>query len=178
MLRVRLCLSFIKSKILFSCRCALHKLFLSGRLVLSVNFSLKLHSVRTEKSQVFTSQHRKHGLLTIYCNHDCFVLYLGWYTYWKPYREFATDMAGFAVNVNLILRHPEAAFPTRVRIGELEDVFLRQLVTRDELEPRAANCTQVGHPPFTSGQPVTMSTNHSCSFLVTRFWCGTLGRRR
>ena len=92
--------------------------------------------------------------------------------------EFATDMAGFAINVNLILRHPEAAFPTRVRIGELEDVFLRQLVTRDELEPRAANCTQVGHPPFTSGQPVTMSTNHSYSFLATRFWCGTLGRRR
>ena len=63
-------------------------------------------------------------------------------------------MAGFAVNVNLILRHPEAAFPTRVRIGELEDVFLRQLVTRDELEPRAANCTQVGHPPCAFGQHV------------------------
>ena len=51
-------------------------------------------------------------------------------------------MAGFALNVDVIRRNPDAWFPTRVRIGELEDVFLRQLVMRAQLEPRA-DCKKV-----------------------------------
>ena len=56
---------------------------------------------------------------------------------------FAMDMAGFAVNLELILKHSNAEFPLRVRRGELETDFLTQLVTRDQLEPRANNCTKV-----------------------------------
>ena len=67
----------------------------------------------------------------------------GWRTYWKPERRFGMDMAGFAVNLTLIINKPNVLFPSRVLRGELESDFLSQFITRDQLEPRANNCTTV-----------------------------------
>ncbi|XP_019624692.1 PREDICTED: galactosylgalactosylxylosylprotein 3-beta-glucuronosyltransferase 3-like [Branchiostoma belcheri] len=66
-----------------------------------------------------------------------------WYTYWRPERPFAIDMAGFAVNLQLILENPQAKFELRVRRGYLESSLLEHLITMDELEPLADNCTKV-----------------------------------
>ena len=67
-----------------------------------------------------------------------------WFTYWKPDRPFAMDMAGFAVNVELLFDFPEASFKLKVQRGYQETELLRQLVTMDQLEPKANNCTKVG----------------------------------
>ena len=47
--------------------------------------------------------------------------------------------AGFAVNLDLILKK---VTDFNIRIGYLESDFLEQLVTLEELEPKA-NCTKV-----------------------------------
>ena len=51
-------------------------------------------------------------------------------------------MAGFAVNLWVVLAHPEATIPTRV--SYLEDGFLRRLgLEHQDLEPLANECTEV-----------------------------------
>ncbi|KAK0054858.1 galactosylgalactosylxylosylprotein 3-beta-glucuronosyltransferase 1 [Biomphalaria pfeifferi] len=68
----------------------------------------------------------------------------GWYTYRKPNRPFATDMAGFAINLNLIHQHPKAKFSNTFGAGRQESTFLTFFnLTLDELEPKANMCTQV-----------------------------------
>ena len=70
----------------------------------------------------------------------------GWYTYWKPNRAFAMDMAGFATNLQLFLERPDAWFVTDAGRGNLESSLLSQLgVTFEDLEPRADNCTKVSY---------------------------------
>lgn len=64
-------------------------------------------------------------------------------TGWKPERSFATDMAGFAINLTLILSKPDAVFSYKMEKGNLESDFLSLLITKDELEPLADNCTKV-----------------------------------
>ena len=64
-------------------------------------------------------------------------------TNWYPERPFAMDMAGFAINVKLILLYKDAKFKSRVKRGYQESAFLEQLVTKEDLEPKAANCTKV-----------------------------------
>lgn len=67
-----------------------------------------------------------------------------WYTYWKPNRAFAMDMAGFAVNLQLILDHPNAWFVMDAGRGNLESSLLSQLdVKLEDLEPRANNCSKI-----------------------------------
>ena len=68
----------------------------------------------------------------------------GWFTYWSPNRTFAMDMAGFAVNVRLLLENPEAVFNYNIARGEQESYLLSQLVSVADLEPKANNCTKVG----------------------------------
>jgi galactosylgalactosylxylosylprotein 3-beta-glucuronosyltransferase 3 len=69
---------------------------------------------------------------------------IGWFTAWKPKREYAIDMAGFAVNVRLVVEQPTAGFSYSVARGEQETYFIRQLISGlSELEPRANNCTEV-----------------------------------
>jgi len=69
---------------------------------------------------------------------------VGWFTAWKPSREYAVDMAGFAVNVKLIVERRTAGFSYSIPRGEQETFFLRQLIDGvSELEPRASNCTEV-----------------------------------
>ncbi|GCB62575.1 hypothetical protein scyTo_0004272 [Scyliorhinus torazame] len=69
---------------------------------------------------------------------------VGWYTGWRPDRPFAIDMAGFAVNLKVILSHPKAVFKrSGSQPGMQESDFLKQITTVQELEPKAANCTKV-----------------------------------
>ncbi|KAM4547115.1 galactosylgalactosylxylosylprotein 3-beta-glucuronosyltransferase 1-like isoform 2-T3 [Fundulus diaphanus] len=68
----------------------------------------------------------------------------GWKTVFDPQRPFAIDMAGFAVNLGLILSKPQAYFKLRgVKGGYQESSLLKELVTLNELEPKASNCTKV-----------------------------------
>lgn len=67
----------------------------------------------------------------------------GWLAGWKPDRAFALDMAGFAVNLSLLLRETEAEFSIDAPRGFHETRFLEKLVTREELEPKADMCKKV-----------------------------------
>ncbi|XP_041864438.1 galactosylgalactosylxylosylprotein 3-beta-glucuronosyltransferase 1 [Melanotaenia boesemani] len=68
----------------------------------------------------------------------------GWKTVFDPHRPFAIDMAGFAVNLSLILSKPQAYFKLRgVKGGYQESSLLKELVTLSDLEPKASNCTKV-----------------------------------
>uniref|UniRef100_A0A8C3UWI1 Galactosylgalactosylxylosylprotein 3-beta-glucuronosyltransferase n=1 Tax=Catharus ustulatus TaxID=91951 RepID=A0A8C3UWI1_CATUS len=68
----------------------------------------------------------------------------GWKTVFDPHRPFAIDMAGFAVNLRLILQRSQAYFKLRgVKGGYQESSLLRELVTLSDLEPKAANCTKI-----------------------------------
>lgn len=71
----------------------------------------------------------------------------GWKTVFDPHRPFGIDMAGFAINLRLILFKPQAYFKLRgVKGGYQESSLLRELVTLNDLEPKAANCTKVSLP--------------------------------
>ena len=75
----------------------------------------------------------------------CAAQVTGWFTYWKPQRPFAMDMAGFAVNLRLILQHPTASFSNAVQRGYQESTLLTGLgVMLSDLEPKANSCTKVG----------------------------------
>lgn len=76
----------------------------------------------------------------------------GWKTVFDPHRPFAIDMAGFAVNLRLILQRSQAYFKLRgVKGGYQESSLLRELVTLNDLEPKAANCTKVRSLPSHAG---------------------------
>ncbi|CAK9294206.1 unnamed protein product [Gordionus sp. m RMFG-2023] len=63
--------------------------------------------------------------------------------FFGPNRPFPLDMAGFAVNTDLLLSVPEAEFKVETNVGLVETSLLKHLVTRDQLEPLADNCTKV-----------------------------------
>ncbi|XP_061565440.1 galactosylgalactosylxylosylprotein 3-beta-glucuronosyltransferase 3 [Cololabis saira] len=65
------------------------------------------------------------------------------HTGWRPSRPFPMDMAGFAVSLKLVLTNQEACFDGEAPMGFLESSFLNGLVTMDELEPKADDCTKV-----------------------------------
>ncbi|XP_075053482.1 galactosylgalactosylxylosylprotein 3-beta-glucuronosyltransferase 1-like [Mixophyes fleayi] len=68
----------------------------------------------------------------------------GWKTVFDPTRPFAIDMAGFAISLRLILERPHANFKLEgVKGGYQETSLLKDLVTMDGLEAKAANCTKV-----------------------------------
>uniref|UniRef100_A0A8C5QIU5 Galactosylgalactosylxylosylprotein 3-beta-glucuronosyltransferase n=1 Tax=Leptobrachium leishanense TaxID=445787 RepID=A0A8C5QIU5_9ANUR len=69
---------------------------------------------------------------------------VGWKVKYAPTRPFAIDMAGFAVNLNLILENPKALFQINAKGGYLEPSFLIDVVQMKDLEPKANNCTKVG----------------------------------
>lgn len=81
---------------------------------------------------------------------------VGWYTYWKPQRKFAMDMAAFAVNLHLILDNPTAEFRMTAGRGNQESVLLSQLgVELSDLEPKANNCREVHSSLFKLTYKVT-----------------------
>ncbi|XP_012559154.1 galactosylgalactosylxylosylprotein 3-beta-glucuronosyltransferase 3 [Hydra vulgaris] len=66
------------------------------------------------------------------------------HTNWAPDRSFPLDMAGFAVNLNLLLKEkPKVVFDINAKRGYLEPTFLESITTIDQLEPLANNCTEV-----------------------------------
>ncbi|XP_021201548.3 galactosylgalactosylxylosylprotein 3-beta-glucuronosyltransferase I [Helicoverpa armigera] len=67
----------------------------------------------------------------------------GYNAWWKPFRPFPIDMAGFAINATLFLEHPEAKFSRKVQSGFQESEILKYFTTKEELEPLADNCTKV-----------------------------------
>ncbi|XP_012538578.1 galactosylgalactosylxylosylprotein 3-beta-glucuronosyltransferase I [Monomorium pharaonis] len=68
---------------------------------------------------------------------------IGFNAVWKPDRPFPLDMAAFAINVELLLKHKDAWFSYEVQGGYQESEILRQLVTKNQLEPLADCCTKV-----------------------------------
>lgn len=68
---------------------------------------------------------------------------IGFNAAWKPDRPFPLDMAGFAINLGLLLKHEDAWFSYDVQGGYQESEILRQIVTKDQLEPLADCCTKV-----------------------------------
>lgn len=67
-----------------------------------------------------------------------------WFTYWKPRRPFAMDMAGFAVNLHRFFEFKEAKFDYNVPRGYQESVLLQGLqVKMTDLEPKAELCTKI-----------------------------------
>lgn len=73
----------------------------------------------------------------------CVLEVVRFHTGWRPSRPFPMDMAGFAVSLKLVLTNPEACFDGEAPMGFLESSFLQGLVTMDELEPKADNCSKV-----------------------------------
>ncbi|XP_033219617.1 galactosylgalactosylxylosylprotein 3-beta-glucuronosyltransferase I isoform X2 [Belonocnema kinseyi] len=67
----------------------------------------------------------------------------GFNSVWKPDRPFPVDMAGFAINLKLVLGKEDAWFSYDVQGGYQESEILRRMVTKDELEPLAGFCTKV-----------------------------------
>ncbi|KAM4722824.1 galactosylgalactosylxylosylprotein 3-beta-glucuronosyltransferase 1-like [Rhinophrynus dorsalis] len=68
---------------------------------------------------------------------------IGWKVKYDPSRPFAIDMAGFAINLELILEKKRAVFRLDVPSGYQEPSLLQDLTTIKELEPKAENCTKV-----------------------------------
>jgi len=67
----------------------------------------------------------------------------GWIVAWEPERPFAIDMAGFAINLRLILENPEAQFSPDVPRGYIESSLLQTITTIQDIEPKAENCTKI-----------------------------------
>lgn len=67
---------------------------------------------------------------------------IDFYDGWVAKRKFPVDMAGFAVNVKLLMKHEDAKFPFIV--GYEEDVLLKKLgLELHQIEPKAENCSKV-----------------------------------
>ncbi|XP_063068651.1 galactosylgalactosylxylosylprotein 3-beta-glucuronosyltransferase 2-like [Engraulis encrasicolus] len=67
---------------------------------------------------------------------------VGWYTGYGG-RKFCIDMAGFAVNLHVLLAKPNARFVMKGVGGVQETDFLSLLTKVEDLEPLANNCTRV-----------------------------------
>ena len=69
----------------------------------------------------------------------------GWSVGWGTDRPFATDMAGFAINLSYLLSHTSAKFASSVKIGYLESEFLKHLVHLEDLEAVGGDRVLVWH---------------------------------
>lgn len=67
----------------------------------------------------------------------------GWHTAWGFERPFPIDMAGFAINVQFLISRAEVKMDPDAKRGYLESSILEKLVTVNELEPKANDCTEV-----------------------------------
>jgi len=70
---------------------------------------------------------------------------VGWSVGWATDRPFATDMAGFAINLSYLLSHTSAKFASKVKIGYQETEFLKHLVHLEDLEPVSVDRVLVWH---------------------------------
>lgn len=67
----------------------------------------------------------------------------GFNAVWKPDRPFPIDMAGFAINLKIILEKKDAYFAYNIQSGFQESEILKKVTRRDELEGLADGCTKV-----------------------------------
>ena len=66
------------------------------------------------------------------------------FTAWKTEkRKFAMDMAGFALNVEVLWKYHPMRFNTTGKDGFQETNFLEICCTLDDIEPLADGCTKV-----------------------------------
>ncbi|XP_052093947.1 galactosylgalactosylxylosylprotein 3-beta-glucuronosyltransferase 2-like [Mytilus californianus] len=66
--------------------------------------------------------------------------------WWSNHRVFPVDMAGFAINTDVLWNYYPMRFETIVPADTCcmaETHFLEQCCTREEIEPKADNCTKV-----------------------------------
>lgn len=69
---------------------------------------------------------------------------IGFNSAFKPQRMFPIDMAGFSINVAILLTNSQAYFTLKVARGYQETYLLKQLVRHpSEMEPKAENCSKV-----------------------------------
>ncbi|XP_072051628.1 galactosylgalactosylxylosylprotein 3-beta-glucuronosyltransferase 3-like [Amphiura filiformis] len=67
----------------------------------------------------------------------------GWKAWESKRRKFATDMAGFAINLKLFHGNPDVRFNITAPLGHLETRLLETLVAIEDLEPKAERCTKI-----------------------------------
>ncbi|XP_065318289.1 galactosylgalactosylxylosylprotein 3-beta-glucuronosyltransferase 1-like isoform X2 [Gordionus sp. m RMFG-2023] len=67
----------------------------------------------------------------------------GWLVAYVKQRPMATDMAGFAINLALVLQNADVYFHESYKNNWLESNFLSKFVDLQDLEPLANNCTQL-----------------------------------
>ncbi len=61
---------------------------------------------------------------------------IAWNTSFAPKRTFATDMAGFAVNLKVLLKEKDAKFHEKCKSSNFESCFLSQLqIKKEDMEP-------------------------------------------
>ena len=61
---------------------------------------------------------------------------------WPAKRKWPVDMAGFAVNLEYMLKSPKVTMPYKA--GYEEDAFLRSINLKlEDIEPKASNCTEI-----------------------------------
>ncbi|KAG5673383.1 hypothetical protein PVAND_003439 [Polypedilum vanderplanki] len=70
---------------------------------------------------------------------------VGFNSVWRPERPFPIDMAGFAISSDLFEANPSAQFNYEVEKGYQESEILRQVTTREKLQPIASNQILVWH---------------------------------
>lgn len=68
---------------------------------------------------------------------------VGFNSVWKPERKFPIDMAGFALNLKVVIEKKDAMFSYAAPNGYHETTLLEQMVKTDQLEPLADCCTKV-----------------------------------
>ena len=75
------------------------------------------------------------------CENDTVV---NWHTSWATDRKFPLDFAGFAIHIDVLLSNPKILVNPKANIGFMETDYLEQVADeKEELEPKADNCTQV-----------------------------------
>jgi galactosylgalactosylxylosylprotein 3-beta-glucuronosyltransferase 3 len=87
---------------------------------------------------------------------------VGWSVGWGKERPFATDMAGFAVNLSHLLSHESAKFSSKPKIGYQESEFLKHLIHVEDLEPISIDKVLVWHT-----RTETPNLNQEKKFLKT-----------
>ena len=68
---------------------------------------------------------------------------VGWNSRYRPDRTFPIDAIGCAINLKHLIAHPKAEFSLMIEPALRLSAFLSHLVSVDELEPKANNCSEV-----------------------------------
>ncbi|XP_072014517.1 galactosylgalactosylxylosylprotein 3-beta-glucuronosyltransferase 1-like [Amphiura filiformis] len=89
----------------------------------------------------------------------------GWNAWYSKGRKFATDMAGFAVNLKLFHKKADVRFNITAPLGYLETRLLEKLVALEDLEPKAERCTKIYVWHTKTQQPKWPEVNSNDSYM-------------